>query len=335
VLVTGWGVALLHVWSRLPLDGIRGSARQTLEILRLSAFTFLFKTGYVLENSTDGFLAGVMLGPLSAAKLILTGRIIDALRTFAERFGSAAQPSLAQLFGEGNRKRSTAGALRFLRSGSLVTALLVGVGVAVNKQVMSVWVGPELFAGYSVTLALGTAAALLTVTNLANHVLFAYGEIEKPTKAFLAYGLVKCAVAAILARPLGIIIFPLAAIVAAAVSYSRQVWSMAAGLVEAEREGWRLLAEIAPGFAVCFAIAVASWWFHPSLGSGWITVGVGGTAILLSMLIAVGVGAKRQTHELRVLLVQGVPNWRILSPLGWGARRVAGLWKTTGEKDLS
>ena len=314
VLVAGWGIALLHVWLRLGLGGIRGSVHQTLEILRPSAFTFLSKAGSALQNSTDAFLAGVMLGPVSAAKLILTGRLIDALRTFPERFASAAQPSLAHLFGEGDRDRSTAVALRFLRSGSLVTALLVGLAVALNKEVMTVWVGPQLFAGYGVTLALGTAAAVLTVTNLGNQVLFAHGEIEKPAKAFFAYGVAKCALAASLAHPIGILIFPLAAIVAAGLTYSREVRRMVTVLVRSENHGWPLLGEIGRGFAICFAIAVGFWWFDRGFGPRWVAVSARGMAVLVTMLTAVALGAKRQTLELRIVLAQGMPNWRIAAP---------------------
>lgn len=82
-------------------------------------------------------------------------------------------------------------------------------------------------------------------------------------------------------------------------------------LVRSENHGWPLLGEMGRGFAICFAIAVGFWWFDRGSGSRWVTVSAGGMAVLVTMLIAVAVGAKRQTQELRIVLAQGMPSWRI------------------------
>jgi O-antigen/teichoic acid export membrane protein len=304
VLALGCGVAIWQVWSGLGLGKARGSTDRFFELLRLSAFTATSRAGYVLQSSADAFLAGVALGPVFAAKLVLTGRLIETLRTFPERFGSAAQPSLAHLFGQVNQERSAQLTLRFLRSGSLLAAILVAVAVAVNKQTVTAWVGPESFAGYKLTCALGVAAWVMTVSNLGNQVLIAHGEIEKPARAFFAYGIVKLALAALAVHWLGLMTFPLAAIAAAALTYGRQVFAMIAGVLRLKGAGLRLPMELMCPFAVCLSIAVAHWWIQPRFGRGWGAVSMGSVAVLLFMICGAGLLARQQAQELRAALAQ-------------------------------
>jgi O-antigen/teichoic acid export membrane protein len=290
----------------------RGPTDRLFEVLRLSAFTAACKAGYVLQNSADALLAALILGPAFATKLVLTARVIETLRTFPERFGSAAQPSLAHLYGQRDHARSNDLTIAFLRSGSLMAALLVGMGVAVNKQAVIVWVGPEPFAGYTVTWMLGVAAWILTVTNLGNHVLLAHGEIERPARAFFAYGIVKFALAAVFARWIGIATFPLAAIAATVLTYSRQVLRLTTTLLGVKGQGYWLYVEYVRPFCVCLSIAVGFWWLQPSFGTRWVAVGLGSVTVLILMLGGVALLARQQTQDLCIAVSQGMAHWGIL-----------------------
>ena len=311
LLVIGWGLALLHVWLRFGIGRARGPTDRLFEVLRLSAFTAVCKAGYALQNSADALLAAVILGPAFATKLVLSGRVIETLRTFPERFGSAAQPSLSHLYGQSDHAGSNDLTIAFLRSGSLMAALLVAMGVAVNKQAVIAWVGPEPFAGYAVTWMLGIAAWLLTVTNLGNHVLLAHGEIERPARAFLAYGIVKFTLAALFARWIGIATFPLAAIAATVLTYSPQVLRLTTTLLGVKRQGYWLYVEHVRPFAVCLSIAVGFWWLQPSFGTRWVAVGLGSVTVLILMLGGVAMLARQQTQDLCIAVAQGMAHWGI------------------------
>jgi hypothetical protein len=194
-----------------------------------------------------------------------------------------------------------------------MAALLVGVAVALNKQTMTAWVGPEHFAGYMPTFALGVAAWVMTVTNLGNQVLIAHGEIEKPAKAFFAFGIVKFAVAAVAVRALGLVAFPLAAILATSLTYSRQLLTMIIGILRPKVNACNLLIHLVRSFGICLSLAVAHWQLQPSFGNGWGALVLGGAAILLFMLSAVAVLARQEARDLYSAIAQGVAH--VFGPL--------------------
>ena len=321
ILMIGWALGLRHAWLSLSLGSLRGSAAQSREIIRLSVFTLLSRVGYLFQASSDAFLAGMLLGPVVAAKLVLTEKLIETLRTFPERFGAAAQPSLAHLFGEGDPHRSRAATRRFLRSGGVMLALLLGVGVALNKTVVTAWVGAELFAGNPFSIVFAIAAWMLTATNLGYHVLFAYGEIERPAKAFVVYGLLRFALVAVFARPAGILIFPLAAIAAAVLTFSRQVLMLTARLLRMEGGAYRLFAQLGQPFAVCLAIGVGFSQVHLTVGSRWVAVGTGAIIVLLCMMLGLALVTRDQARELSLLVVQEINHWSVAVAWSGSTRR--------------
>ncbi len=120
-----------------------------------------------------------------------TGRIIDASRMLPDKIGSAMQPALSNLAGVGDCEKSHRVSVRFMTVSSLIAAPLIGTAVALNRDVLTLWVGPALYAGLPVSSLLGISAMLTLLTTAAYHVLFANGLIKTTAKISLLAGVVK------------------------------------------------------------------------------------------------------------------------------------------------
>ena len=125
------------------------------------------KIAAILQTSSDGILTGTLLGPAQDCPLTSTGRIIDASRMLPDKIGSAMQPALSNLVGVGDCEKSHRVSVRFMTVSSLIAAPLIGTAVALNRDVLTLWVGPALYAGLPVSSLLGISAMLTLLTTAA------------------------------------------------------------------------------------------------------------------------------------------------------------------------
>jgi O-antigen/teichoic acid export membrane protein len=145
----------------------------------LTAFTFAERVAGVLVYQADGFISAKMISNHVAAVYSMTGRAFDPVRMATDRFGPAFLPSLAHLSGEGNRARVAEVSGMLLRVIGFVLAVGIGCVIALNKGFVTVWVGPHLFGGQWLTVAMGLAVASTVTIGTLGEMIFALGGIGK------------------------------------------------------------------------------------------------------------------------------------------------------------
>lgn len=262
----GWGVAL-H-WLCRRKESIRLSVRwpDVRQLLHLSSFTFLSKLASALQASADSVLIGATLGPSATVKYVLTGRVIDTVRVFPDRFGSAIQPSLAHLFGEGDPVKISSISLRFISVVSFSSAFLVANAVVFNKAIMKIWVGNGFYGGSALTALLGVAACIATIVNSGYHVLFASGAIRKAAGTMCLQGLVKIGVAYMLLRSLGLLALPIAGVLAMALIGLPFFWRGCAALLTLNAgERRQMTRSVSKPLLICSSAALIGMvWVRPN-----------------------------------------------------------------------
>ena len=132
-----------------------------------------------LQVYIDPFLVGVVLGGEAAAIYGLTYRALDTVRFAVDQIGNALVPSLAHLFGSGDKAK-----FREVFETSMVFFVListVGMGgiLVFNRDFVSLWVGPDLFGGNWLNAALAVFGFLGIVANAPYFYTSVRGEFRK------------------------------------------------------------------------------------------------------------------------------------------------------------
>lgn len=140
----------------------RPSIIQIRDFLKFSSLTTLWAAVQLLLLSLDILLIGFLLGPSAVSGYVFTGYVAQFSLSVAMMTGSAIAPRLGADVGAGNRPDAIAlysQARRYLYC--ILTVSSAGIAVF-NETFVSLWVGPELYAGDAANLAL-----LLMIVQLA------------------------------------------------------------------------------------------------------------------------------------------------------------------------
>ncbi len=272
LMLAGNGAALL-LWGQRHLPAHWTLSREeVVELGHSSVYTFVSRLGSTLVARMDALVTAAMISPEAAAMLSLTGRAYDPVRMATERLTTAISPALAHLAGEGKRDRVGDVSFLVLRVGGVLAAAGMACVVALDRQFVHLWVGDSLFAGQTVTIALGIAAGLAVLSTSMNQVAFALGGIRQTALATLGEGVLRVGLQLALARTLGIVGLPIAAIIstmAVPVWYLPRVIAGLAGV-----PSWRAAATVFWSAGSLGALVVAGAILQPLtwrlvVGSGW------------------------------------------------------------------
>ncbi len=141
--------------------GVRGSLRPTREAVEDIAKNcppmFAAGIGYALMNNSMVTIAAVMFRPEAAVVLGVTRKAADLVRLVLDMIGHASYGGFAHLYHEGEPVRVRAVYRELQSTFFLVATSLLAAYVAVNPALISVWVGQEMYGGFSLTLALAVA----------------------------------------------------------------------------------------------------------------------------------------------------------------------------------
>lgn len=258
VWVAGWSCILIWTCRPRGCEPVRltFSVGQARALLRLACYMFASKIASMLQTSSDGVLTGIILGPSQTAILMLTGRVIDAVRMLPDKIGAAMQPSLANLAGVGDREKNLRVSMRFLTAISLVAAPLIATAAALNRDVVRLWVGSALYGGQPLSALLGVSSILTLLTTAIYHVLFANGLIETTSKISLVAGAVKIVLLALLLRWLGLIAVPIATTAAILIVTAPKYLRVLSATLRLDRgQDRRLLVSLLSGPIICVTLA--------------------------------------------------------------------------------
>lgn len=182
-IVRGAGLTIgngSYIAWRLPGSGVRWRLSPSVirSVLKLSAFTWLGRLAGVVTSSMDAIVLSSFAGVAAVPAYSLTKKSIEIGRGFLERPASAFAPAVASLVGAGQVGRAKEILIRLTRLMVWGLAMASAGLVTFNFAFVSLWVGPELFAGPLVgSVFVGSMAVSVVVTTFST-LCFALGNIR-------------------------------------------------------------------------------------------------------------------------------------------------------------
>jgi O-antigen/teichoic acid export membrane protein len=227
---------------RRDLPGFVFSLRRFREIANLLQFQILGQIGNTLINQLDAFLVARLIGAESVPLLLLTRRGPETFRMLAERPAVAFMPALAHTAGAGHIESAKPSLIRLLSMILWLLGLLVGGFLLFNRSFVSLWVGPQFYAGHPTNILICAGMLVAVATRTFGSITSALGNLKKNNLAVMAESFIFVFSAIIGALALGILGVALAPIVALGLTTAWYYPSVFWRLVKLDREELRAIA---------------------------------------------------------------------------------------------
>jgi hypothetical protein len=196
---------LLSAWPRPSLAEVS-------RLFREGMGAWLAGWGWRLSAATDAIVLASVGTPAWITMLAMTSKLGHIMTQMAWVPGDNGLVGLANLAGEGENRRVRAAVIAIFRVYLALAAAGACAVLAVNGAFVSGWLGPGLFAGSRVNSVLAALMIVATMAHGAAAVGSVLGNRMQVGLATLASGVVQVALALFLARRLGVIGVPLAAL---------------------------------------------------------------------------------------------------------------------------
>jgi O-antigen/teichoic acid export membrane protein len=152
--ITG-SVRYLIARANVPWLGIAWPPRKMLsDFWRQALWLFLASLGYVMQNSSDLLIVGILLNPSAAAIYGTTGAVLRMAIEPLYAIISSANAGIAGLCGQQawDRVERVRNEIHLM---ALVVITVLGVGVlSLNRAFMAWWIGPSYYAGDTLNVLL-------------------------------------------------------------------------------------------------------------------------------------------------------------------------------------
>ena len=228
------------------------SRRLTADSTRL----FVVAISMRLLTRSDVFFVGAVLGSPSAAVYGITTRIVDTVTMLIAQVTTALLPAMAHLYGEGNRKRFRDLLMRIAPVLCALALTGLATSAVVNRNFVSLWVGPQLFGGFATTYVFAAAAYASFIGFISYDVLMAAGRFQFIAKTFAIFSLLQIPLTVLMLRQFGMVGAPLAAMISA-IGWSMVMWRHLPRVLAPENLNHSRLS-VAVGVSIFVVIAVAS-----------------------------------------------------------------------------
>ena len=203
------------VW-RLALQ--RPSSDLRADLRRLSLPTFVASVAGRISFLSDNVVAAVILGPVAVVPLVLTVRLPSLFQSQLLVAGNASWAALGDLHARGEHQRFQNGVLELtglLAAGG--AAALVPV-VALNRQFVALWVGPQHFAGDATAVVAAVSAAVYPIISLWATCFSGTGHVGRLAPIWVANAVVNVGLSVLFTIHLGVVGPPLGTLAALALT---------------------------------------------------------------------------------------------------------------------
>jgi O-antigen/teichoic acid export membrane protein len=174
------------------------------QIVRYGAGAMLIGLAWRLTYNTDSIVVGYLFGASSVSVYYATQMSTTVGISIVNGLANSALPGIYQLHGMGDRvalRRTLVGLLRY----TFALALLFAVGLLLfNRAFVGLWVGPGLYAGTAMTIALAIFLVFNTLHRVVMVFLLAEGKVGFLGKLNLAEGIVNLCLSVVLGRSFGL-----------------------------------------------------------------------------------------------------------------------------------
>lgn len=178
--------------------------RETLHLLYSGAGFLLTDFGFMIAYQSDSILIGALLGPAQVVPLVLLQRIAGALQTVMGAQNAPLLPSMMSLHATGSLAGIRALYLTQLRRFSgpiIVFAWLIG---CCGRDVVALWVGPALYAGWAVNIWIAIAFLVTSLYRPTGLTLCAIGEERRCGLFAISEAMVNVLLSILLIRRFGV-----------------------------------------------------------------------------------------------------------------------------------
>lgn len=160
---------------RFSLSGI-------FALAKLSGYNILGRLGNVMSTQIDAFLVARYIGAEIAPILNLTKKGPELSRMFVERPPIAMQPAITNAWGSGEYEKVRANTSRLFIIMLWILGLIFSGFIIFNKSFVTLWVGPNLFAGNSINAVICFGIILSVIVSITSNIFFALGNIKESSK---------------------------------------------------------------------------------------------------------------------------------------------------------
>ncbi|HEX5268956.1 MAG TPA: polysaccharide biosynthesis C-terminal domain-containing protein, partial [Gemmataceae bacterium] len=159
---------------RATAGGGRGAA-----IVRLSGPLWLLHLSGRLSFYTDNIVVSYLLGPAWVVPFVVTQRLVTLAGGQAASLGNATWAALAELHAQGRREDFNRRLTDLTRLAAVLALAAVVPAAVYNRAFVALWVGPERFAGETLTALAAVNAVLLAVFGTWAWVFAATGQVRR------------------------------------------------------------------------------------------------------------------------------------------------------------
>jgi O-antigen/teichoic acid export membrane protein len=161
------------------------------------------QVAYALIASTDLLIVGGALGAATVVIYSSTSKLISVLQNQPQTFAAMAIPGLTQMKVSESRMRIQQTMTSLTQGMLLLTGAVFCVVLAVNRQFVTFWLGPQFFGGMRLTLLVLLNFLAIQVDYTFTIGMFAFGHEKFLSIKMLVNGAVSVVLASILVRHLG------------------------------------------------------------------------------------------------------------------------------------
>ena len=238
-------------------------ARLFKEILSFSGHASLLNLLYYLTFYSDSIFVSYLLGPAVAAAYFATVVPAQQAWTLILRLMGNSVPGLNELLARGDWEGARSAYYRLCRY-SLLLACALSLGIlGFNRVLIGIWVGPQRYAGDSITIILAILVPWSVLENVQIQFLLAIGRAKILSRLCLLEGCLKVFLSLVLGRligPPGVLFGTLVASLAIAPWIWREcLRSLDASPMAVARASLRpvLLCSIPPGIVMASVLVIA------------------------------------------------------------------------------
>lgn len=173
------------------------------DLSKQAAWQFGWRSAYTVAGESDNLIVAGLLEPGLSTVFTMTKRLSDFLSYLVKQFIGSFLPGLAHLHGEGDRVKFKRISLLLFKMAALLGICLIGPYLFINKDFVTIWVGPRFYGGELLT-ALFCLCAIFSILGTAFcNVIFSSGGIVTVARANMKEAFLRIGLAIGLVKLLG------------------------------------------------------------------------------------------------------------------------------------
>ena len=229
------------VFGDLQREEFAGNRVTFKEVISFGLRLQLMDLAKLLTQYTDQFVLLRLMGTLASARFYSTFVPVQAVWQVYYRIIANTTPALHEMAGGNDRASLRVNYLKLVRYSLLFTGLGAAGLILLNRDFVSLWLGPEQYAGDRVSYWLAALTVFLGVSHINSLFLMIDGVPEVTAGITFCEGIIKVALSIFLVRLFQIEGVVIGTVVAALVTYPVGLWCCITRL----SIGWRDLVQIA------------------------------------------------------------------------------------------